>query len=84
MEAKRNMMLCEMLLSAGLVAAAACDQPKENAAGASVTLVPPVMAGESHLEGAPETLSTGMTLADVAFNAKWRKATFDGLVYDEE
>lgn len=73
------MMLCEMLLSAGLVAAASCEQPDDGAAkAAAAALEPPVLAGaQSEQRDLPSGRKTGMTLADVTRDLEWRQAAFD-------
>jgi len=61
------MMLCDMLLSAGLIAAASCGQPDDGAAKAAAAQEPPVLAGAQLEENAvPSGRKTGMTLVQDA------------------
>lgn len=72
------MMLCDMLLSAGLIAAASCGQPDGGAAKAAAAQEPPVLAGAQLEENAvPSGRKTGMTLADVTRDLNWRQAAFE-------
>jgi len=72
------MMLCDMLLSAGLIAAASCGQPDGGAEKAAAAQEPPALAGVQLEESAvPSGRRTGMTLADVTRDLNWRQAAFE-------